>query len=47
MYAQITNDIAQDYYRQNFPNDGQRFVACELSHFFEEAVRAYPTKGGE
>lgn len=30
MYAQITNDIAQDYYRQNFPNDGQRFVAWYL-----------------
>lgn len=30
MYAQITNDIAQDYYQQNFPNDGQRFVAWYL-----------------
>lgn len=23
----IKNEIAQDYYRNNFPNDGQRFVA--------------------
>ncbi len=30
MYAQITNDIAQDYYQQNFRNDGQRFVAWYL-----------------
>lgn len=30
MYAQITNDIAQDYYQQNFSNDGQRFVAWYL-----------------
>ena len=27
MYQQIQNDIAQAYYQQNFPNDGQRFVA--------------------
>jgi len=30
MYAQITSDIRQDYYQQNFPNDGQRFVAWYL-----------------
>lgn len=30
MYSQITNDITQDYYQQNFPNDGQRFVAWYL-----------------
>ena len=30
MYSQITKDIAQDYYQQNFPNDGQRFVAWYL-----------------
>lgn len=30
MYSQITNDIAQDYYKQNFSNDGQRFVAWYL-----------------
>lgn len=27
MYSKIQNDIAQDYYQQHFPNDGQRFVA--------------------
>lgn len=30
MYEQISSDIAQDYYQQNFPNDGQRFVAWYL-----------------
>ena len=30
MYTQISNDIAQDYYQQNFSNDGQRFVAWYL-----------------
>jgi len=30
MYTQITTDIAQDYYQQNFANDGQRFVAWYL-----------------
>lgn len=27
MYEKIKGDIAQTYYQQNFPNDGQRFVA--------------------
>lgn len=27
MYSQIMTDIGQDYYQQNFANDGQRFVA--------------------
>lgn len=27
MYAQIKTEIQQDYYKQNYPNDGQRFVA--------------------
>jgi hypothetical protein len=27
MYEKIKSDIAQTYYQQNFPNDGQRFVA--------------------
>jgi hypothetical protein len=27
VFEKIKTDIAQDYYRQNFPNDGQRFVA--------------------
>ena len=27
MFEKIKNDITQSYYQQNFPNDGQRFVA--------------------
>jgi len=27
MYEKIKQEIGQDYYVQNFPNDGQRFVA--------------------
>jgi len=30
MYKQISDDIVQNYYQQNFPNDGQRFVAWYL-----------------
>ncbi|MES2356568.1 MAG: AIPR family protein [Pseudomonadota bacterium] len=30
MYDKISNEIMQDYYQQNFPNDGQRFVAWYL-----------------
>lgn len=30
MYQQIAEDITQEYYKQNFPNDGQRFVAWYL-----------------
>lgn len=30
MYKQISDDIVQDYYQQDFPNDGQRFVAWYL-----------------
>ncbi len=30
MYEQIKNEIKQEYYLQNFPNDGQRFVAWYL-----------------
>ena len=30
MYKQISEDIAQEYYQQNFSNDGQRFVAWYL-----------------
>lgn len=30
MYDQIKTDIKQDYYQQNFANDGQRFVAWYL-----------------
>ena len=30
MYHKIKDEIQQDYYQQNFPNDGQRFVAWYL-----------------
>lgn len=30
MYQRITEDITQEYYQQNYPNDGQRFVAWYL-----------------
>lgn len=30
MYEQIKSDILQEYYRTNFPNDGQRFIAWYL-----------------
>lgn len=30
MYAKISEEIKQEYYQQNFPNDGQRFVAWYL-----------------
>src|SRR6516162_9427967 len=30
MYAKIKEEIKQAYYTQNFPNDGQRFVAWYL-----------------
>ena len=30
MYNAINREIQQQYYQQNFPNDGQRFVAWYL-----------------
>ncbi len=30
MYNKIFNDISQQYYKENYPNDGQRFVAWYL-----------------
>ena len=30
MYEQIKSDIVQEYYKTNFPNDGQRFIAWYL-----------------
>ncbi len=32
MYKRIKEEIKQDYYQQNFPNDGQRFVAWYLKN---------------
>ena len=34
MYESIQNDIKQDYYVKNYPNDGQRFVAWYLRNIF-------------
>lgn len=34
MYNRIKNEIKQDYYRQNFPNEGQRFVAWYLRNIY-------------
>ena len=30
MYERITNEIKQEYYVQNYDNDGQRFIAWYL-----------------
>lgn len=30
MYNKILSDISQQYYRENYPNDEQRFVAWYL-----------------
>lgn len=30
MYSKILSELSQDYYKQNYPNDGQRFVAWYL-----------------
>ena len=30
MYELIKNQISNDFFQQNFPNDGQRFVAWYL-----------------
>ncbi len=30
MYEQIKNDISTEYYKNNYPNDGQRFIAWYL-----------------
>jgi len=30
IYDKITEQIQEDFFRQNFPNDGQRFVAWYL-----------------
>ena len=34
MYENIQNDIKQDYYVKNYPNDGQRFVAWYLRNIY-------------
>lgn len=30
MYAKILNELSQEYYKKNYPNDGQRFIAWYL-----------------
>ena len=30
MYEKILSELGQEYYKSNFPNDGQRFVAWYL-----------------
>ena len=30
MFDKIKHDIEQDYYREHYPNDGQRFIAWYL-----------------
>lgn len=34
MYEKIRREIGQDYYQQNFPNDGQRFIAWYLRNVY-------------
>lgn len=42
MYNKILDDIKQDYYIQNYPNDGQRFVAWYLRNIHN--LDTYETK---
>ena len=34
MYEEIKNEILQEYYQKNYPNDGQRFIAWYLRKIF-------------
>ena len=34
IYDQIKHDIAQEYYQDNYPNDGQRFIAWYLRNIY-------------
>lgn len=42
MYQKILNDLNQDYYKQNYPNDGQRFIAWYLRNIHN--LDTYETK---
>ncbi len=42
MYNKIKAEIRQEYYMQNFPNDGQRFVAWYLRNIHN--LDTYETK---
>jgi hypothetical protein len=34
MYSKIASDIKQNYYKNNYPNDGQRFIAWYLRNIY-------------
>ena len=40
MYNKILSEISQEYYQQNYPNDGQRFVAWYLRNMQDGQVVA-------
>lgn len=42
MYDKIQSEISQEYYKQNYPNDGQRFVAWYLRNIHN--LDTYETK---
>ena len=42
MYNKILSDISQEYYKENYPNDGQRFVAWYLRNIHN--LDTYETK---
>ena len=42
MYEKIKSEITQDYYKENYPNDGQRFVAWYLRNIHN--LDTYETK---
>ena len=42
MYNKILSEISQKYYQQNYPNDGQRFVAWYLRNIHN--LDTYETK---
>lgn len=42
MYSKILNDINQQYYKENYPNEGQRFVAWYLRNIHN--LDTYETK---
>ncbi len=42
MYNKILSEISQDYYKENYPNDGQRFVAWYLRNIHN--LDTYETK---
>lgn len=42
MYSKILSELNQDYYKQNYPNDGQRFVAWYLRNIHN--LDTYETK---